>query len=336
MARATARASSERRESRSSTVLETARGPTARTTAAWSATGRTPSASSARRSWRSSSGLPPVASWHAAQNAGSASPGSRSRISAVVAARLSGTGPQREGRGVVDDLGEQAGVGARLCAAQRRGDQHGRPVQPPRQVGEVAQRGPVRPVQVVDREQDGVLRRQVEREPVEGVQRGERGGALLRGGRRGLEQRSGRGGRAGQLAAGRRRAPRRAGARPRRRTRARAPRHGPGERAAPAARARAGPRGGRTCRSPPAPRSARAGRCRRPRPRRGRRAWPARRRVRAGGTTSQPARTAQARSSEGPETAISCSASRRRASRLSADASSRSSDASSRMVCRRM
>ena len=62
VARATARASADSRASRNSTVPETARGPIARTTAAWSASGRTPSASSARNSWRSSSGLPPVAS----------------------------------------------------------------------------------------------------------------------------------------------------------------------------------------------------------------------------------------------------------------------------------
>ena len=111
------------------------------------------------------------------------------------------SGPQRERRGILDDLGEQARVGARLGAAQRRGDEHRGAVEPPREVGEEAQRRAVGPVQVVDREQDGMLRREVEREPVERVQRGERGGALLVGGRRGLEQRGGRGGGAGELPA---------------------------------------------------------------------------------------------------------------------------------------
>jgi hypothetical protein len=102
---------------------------------------------------------------------------------------------------VLDDLGEQPRVRPRLGRSQRRGHQHGRAVEPARQVGEEAQRRPVRPVQVVDREQQRLLGRDVEREPVEPVQRRERGGALLVGRERLLEQRGGRGGGAREPAA---------------------------------------------------------------------------------------------------------------------------------------
>ena len=57
-------------------------------------------------------------------------------------------------------------------------------------------------MQVVDREQQRLLGREVEREPVQAVQRRERGGALLVGRERLLEQRGGRGGRAREPAAG--------------------------------------------------------------------------------------------------------------------------------------
>ncbi len=261
---------SERRESRSSTVLDTARGPTARTTSTWSATGWTPSASSARRSWRSSSGLPPVAWWQAAQKPGSASSPRRSRTSAATASALSGPGRSGCVAGSWTISASSAGIGPRLRRAQRRGDQHRRAVEPPREVGEEAQRRPVRPVEVVDGQQQRLLRGEVEREPVERVQRRERGRALLVG--RLLEQRAGGRGGARQLAAcgdpGLEQLAHDAvgelalelpGARLQhlqRRLRA-------------LAQAR---RGGRTCRCRPGPRSARGGRCPRPRRRRARRA----------------------------------------------------------------
>ena len=92
---ATARATAVRtggiRRSRSVTRLDTAREPTARTVSGWDTSGRTPSASSARRSWRSSSGLPDVMRWHASTNASAASP-SRSCTSVPVAPADSGRG----------------------------------------------------------------------------------------------------------------------------------------------------------------------------------------------------------------------------------------------------
>ena len=91
-ARATAIASGDSRARRTMTVRDTARGPISSTTPACAASGRTLSASSAVSSWRRYSGLPPVASWQAAQKGSSASGPSRSRTSARTASALSGTG----------------------------------------------------------------------------------------------------------------------------------------------------------------------------------------------------------------------------------------------------
>ena len=57
----------------------------------------------------------------------------------------------------------------------RRGDEHGLALQPAHEVGEEAQRRAVAPVQVVDLEQQRPLGGEVEREPVQAVQGGERG-----------------------------------------------------------------------------------------------------------------------------------------------------------------
>ena len=85
---------------------------------------------------------------------------------------------QRERRGVAGDLAEQRRVGRRLAGAQRGGDERGDAVEPAGEVGEEAQRRAVAPVQVVDREQQRPLGGEVEREPEEPVQRGERRAAL--------------------------------------------------------------------------------------------------------------------------------------------------------------
>ncbi len=68
-------------------MLETAREPMALTVSACDASGRTPSASSARSSWRSSSGLPDVVRWHAAMKALVRASPSRSRTSCGGAVR---------------------------------------------------------------------------------------------------------------------------------------------------------------------------------------------------------------------------------------------------------
>ena len=91
-ARATAPAALGRRERRSSTVRETARGPIWRTTSTWPASGSTPSASSELMSWLSSSGLPPVASTQAALKRSSASDPSRASTSSPTLRLPSGPG----------------------------------------------------------------------------------------------------------------------------------------------------------------------------------------------------------------------------------------------------
>ena len=91
MARATSRLPCGIRRKRISTRLETARDPIARTVSACDASGRTPSASRARSSWRSRSGLPDVVRKQAAANASSA-PASRARTTSDVPDGLSGPG----------------------------------------------------------------------------------------------------------------------------------------------------------------------------------------------------------------------------------------------------
>ena len=87
------------------------------------------------------------------------------------------------GGGIVGDLGEQRGVGRRVAGADAGGDQHRLAFEPAHEVGEEAQARAVAPVQVVDLEQQRALGGEVEREPVEAVQGGERrvarGRALL-------------------------------------------------------------------------------------------------------------------------------------------------------------
>jgi hypothetical protein len=93
---------------------------------------------------------------------------------------------------VAGDLRDQRRVGPRLGGAQGRRHQHRRTLQPAHQVGHEAQRRPVAPLQVVEREQHGALLDQIQHRPVEAVQHGER---ALRGA-------------AGEHALGRRRGPR--------------------------------------------------------------------------------------------------------------------------------
>ena len=91
IARATSRLPCGIRRNRISTRLETARDPIARTVSACAASGRTPSASRALSSWRSSSGLPEVVRKQAATNASSA-PSSPVRTTSAVPEGLSGAG----------------------------------------------------------------------------------------------------------------------------------------------------------------------------------------------------------------------------------------------------
>ena len=112
-----------------------------------------------------------------------------------------GGGPDGDRRRLVGDLGEQRRVGARLAAAHGGRHEDRLALEAPRQVGEEAQRGAVAPVQVVDGQHERLLGGQVERHPVEPVQRGERHVAI--GGRlRCAEDRGRRRRRAGQRALG--------------------------------------------------------------------------------------------------------------------------------------
>ena len=114
--------------------------------------------------------------------------------------RAHGVGAQRDGadrdRGrVVGDLAQQRHVGPGLVRAHGGGHEDRLVLEPARKVGEKAQRRPVAPVQVVDRQQQRPLGGQVERDPVQAVQRREGHVALAlqraehrRGGRRGAAQ----------------------------------------------------------------------------------------------------------------------------------------------------
>ena len=177
-------------------------------------------------------------------------------------------GADRRGRQIGGDLADERRVGARLRAPRGDREQDRQALEPPRQVGEEAQRRAVAPVQVVDREHERPVAGEVEQQPVEAVQRRERRVAVVA--RRRLEH--GAGARAPRPPAraraprGRRAARRAAGARRRRGTRARAPscaRRAPARPPPRRAGARAG--AGGSCRSPPAPRSTRPARRRRAR-----------------------------------------------------------------------
>ena len=84
-----------------------------------------------------------------------------------------GAGVDRVGDRVVLDLGDQRGIGSRVRAPQRRADQRRHVLEPADEVGEVAKRGAVAPVQVVHRQQQRPVGRHVRRQPVEAVQRRE-------------------------------------------------------------------------------------------------------------------------------------------------------------------
>jgi hypothetical protein len=83
-------------------------------------------------------------------------------------------GPQPLGGGVSDELSQQGGVGSRLAGAQGHGEQDRRALEAPGEVGEEAQRRAVAPVDVVDGQEQGPARGQVQGDPVEAVQSGER------------------------------------------------------------------------------------------------------------------------------------------------------------------
>ena len=88
--------------------------------------------------------------------------------------------PDHQRRGIGDQLGQQFFLDALLGWAQAEDDEQRQPLEPACEVGEPAQRGRVRPVQVVDHDCRRTARGQVRGEPVEPVQDGE--GDVTRGG----------------------------------------------------------------------------------------------------------------------------------------------------------
>jgi hypothetical protein len=82
--------------------------------------------------------------------------------------------PHRLGQRVGGDLGEQLRVRARVGRAHARRDEHRRAFEPGGEIRDEAQRRPVAPLQVVDRDQHRPLVGQVERGPVQAVQDRER------------------------------------------------------------------------------------------------------------------------------------------------------------------
>ena len=175
-------------------MLDTAREPIAVTVSACDASGRTRSLCRARSSWRSSSGLPVVVRWHAAMKLSSAGSPSRCRTRSPTAVEVERLGPHRHRREVVDELGQQGLDIVALAGAQRRHEQDGQALEPAQQVGEEPQRTVVAPLQVVDGKQQRAVRGEVDGQPVEPVQHGERPvRALVRRVGVGVEHAGGRG-----------------------------------------------------------------------------------------------------------------------------------------------
>jgi hypothetical protein len=116
-ARASLFASIGSRDRRRATARLTASGPISRTVAAWPALGEMASEASVCISARTSSGLPPVASWQAAVKSSSGSAPRRSRASEATAPALSGPG-----RSITAPGSEKISISmfdSRLCSGGR-------------------------------------------------------------------------------------------------------------------------------------------------------------------------------------------------------------------------
>ena len=90
------------------------------------------------------------------------------------------TRADQDRRRIGDELGQKLGLLALLGRAQTDHNRQCQTLQPAREVGEPAQRRPVRPVQVVDRDHGRAPERDVCGQPVEPVQHPERDVAFLR------------------------------------------------------------------------------------------------------------------------------------------------------------
>lgn len=87
------------------------------------------------------------------------------------------------GQWIGGDLGDHLGVGSRLVRPDPRDHDHGQHLEAPDQIGDEAKRRVIDPVEVVDRQQQRLLSRELERHPVATVQgrEADRFGVLARG-----------------------------------------------------------------------------------------------------------------------------------------------------------
>ena len=141
-----------------------------RTVPTWAPSGDTRSACSVLSSSVSSNGLPPVATWHARQNGSSARSPRRRRTSSADAPTLNAVRTDVDDSRPLGDLVEQPLLRRGFAGAHRRG-QHGRdPLDPALEVGDEAHRCPIAPMQVVEREQQRSIGRDIGRQPEQAVQ----------------------------------------------------------------------------------------------------------------------------------------------------------------------
>ena len=151
-------------------------GPISRTTPALARVGRTPSASSAFSSCAAAAGCRPSPRGRRRRTrVGARRRAARARARATALGAERRRAARHASSGSCGDLGQQRRVGARLgrCAAWRA-TSTGRPSSRRDEVGEEAQRRAVAPVQVVDREHQRPLGGEVDGQPVQAVERGER------------------------------------------------------------------------------------------------------------------------------------------------------------------
>ena len=176
-ARSRASASGGRRARRSPTARETPCAPISSRWGACSAVGLVPSRATASSTAPTKSGFPPVAASRAAQKASSGFRPCSSPASTAIEARPSGSGRIAVASGSA--ISSATRVGSRPSPSGGRVpsyDEERHSLEPSRQVEKPPQRGGIRPVQVVDREQRRQLEGHVGGEPVEAVQ--DREGAL--------------------------------------------------------------------------------------------------------------------------------------------------------------
>ena len=167
-ARATGPPALGRRSSRRSTDARTVSGPSEATRSALSAVGSMLSARTSLTSCSSRNGFPPVACWHAAAKAGSGGPSNASIRRAAPSAE-SGAGPDRDGRGVSQELRQRDRERRHLGRPHPEQEDH-------RQIGDPeaeevlgGHRRLVRPLGVVDRDQERAVAGQVGDHPVQPV-----------------------------------------------------------------------------------------------------------------------------------------------------------------------